>query len=152
MASWQQLVPGGGATTGAPVLRQPVRAERDLPARRADTSGAPTTAASTGTIDTSLEQQLTCGGRIPANRGEDADGIGDHLDVILTDMQFDPFDPQRRFAVGIGGAFMTRDGVNWERLLDTGAMRGRPSNCYFDCDLRTVESGALRRRSPGAAS
>jgi hypothetical protein len=94
--------------------------------RRSDDGGA------NWTIDASLEQQLTCGGRIPANRGEDAGGIGDHLDVILTDMQFDPFDSQRRFAVGIGGAFMTRDGVNWERLLDTGAMRGRPSNGYFD--------------------
>jgi hypothetical protein len=47
-------------------------------------------------------------------------------------MQFDPFDPQRRFAVGLGGAFWTFDGVNWHRLLDTGALRGRPSNCYFD--------------------
>jgi hypothetical protein len=47
-------------------------------------------------------------------------------------MQFDPHDPSRRFAVGLGGAIMTRDGVNWERLLDTGALRGRPSNCYFD--------------------
>ncbi|MBV9000126.1 MAG: hypothetical protein JO304_13770 [Solirubrobacterales bacterium] len=27
---------------------------------------------------------------------------------------------------------MTRDGANWERLLDTGAVRGRPANCYFD--------------------
>jgi hypothetical protein len=79
-----------------------------------------------------LEQQLTCGGRIPAARTEDADAQGDHLDLVLTDMQFDPFDPNRRFAVGLGGAFWTHDGVNWERLLDTGALRGRPSNCYFD--------------------
>jgi hypothetical protein len=27
---------------------------------------------------------------------------------------------------------MTTDGVNWQRLLDTGALRGRPANCYFD--------------------
>jgi hypothetical protein len=47
-------------------------------------------------------------------------------------MQFDPHDPGRRFAVGLGGAFMTGDRVNWVRLLDTGALRGRPSNCYFD--------------------
>jgi len=47
-------------------------------------------------------------------------------------MQFDPHDPGRRFAVDLGGAFMTGDRVNWVRLLDTGALRGRPSNCYFD--------------------
>lgn len=27
---------------------------------------------------------------------------------------------------------MTTDSVTWQRLLDTGAMRGLPSNCYFD--------------------
>ena len=27
---------------------------------------------------------------------------------------------------------MTTDGVNWTKLLDTGAIRGRPANCYFD--------------------
>ena len=83
-------------------------------------------------LDASLEQQLTCGGRIPAARDEDDDGQGDHYDVVLSDMQFDPFDPRRRFAVGLAGAFMTTDGVTWQRLLDTGAMRGRPTNCYFD--------------------
>ena len=83
-------------------------------------------------VDGSLQQQLSRGPLIPVNRGEDDDGQGDHLDLVLTDMQFDPNDPGRRFAVGLGGAFMTRDGANWERLLDTGALRGRPSNCYFD--------------------
>ena len=82
--------------------------------------------------DVSLQQQLTWDGLIPAGRGQDDDSQGDHLDVVLTDMQFDPFNPWRRFAVGLGGAFMTVDGMNWERLLDTGALRGRPSNCYFD--------------------
>jgi hypothetical protein len=131
MPAWQQLVPGGGAKKArrffvSPYVPGVVYLLDEQNVRRSDDGGAH------WTIDASLEQQLTCGGRIPASRGEDAGGIGDHLDVILTDMQFDPFDPQRRFAVGIGGAFMTRDGVNWERLLDTGAMRGRPSNGYFD--------------------
>jgi hypothetical protein len=27
---------------------------------------------------------------------------------------------------------MTTDGVTWQRLLDTGAIRGLPANCYFD--------------------
>src|SRR5262249_721907 len=69
---------------------------------------------------------------IPLNRNEDDDGVGDHYDVILTDMQFDPNQPGRRFAVGLAGAFMTMDGVTWTRLLDTAALRGRPANCYFD--------------------
>jgi len=55
-----------------------------------------------------------------------------HYDVILTDMQFDPFNPGRRFAAGLAGAFMTDDGVTWQRLLDTAALRGRPANCYYD--------------------
>ena len=58
--------------------------------------------------------------------------MGDHLDVVLADMAFDPHDPRRRFAVGLGGAFMTRDAVDWERLLDTNALCGRPANCFFD--------------------
>ena len=131
MASWQQLVPGRGATQARrffvnPYVPRMIYLLDQRNVMRSDDGGA------TWQIDASLEQQLTCGGRIPAARTEDADGIGEHLDVVLTDMQFDPFDSQRRFAVGLGGAFWTVDGVNWQRLLDTGALRGRPSNCYFD--------------------
>ena len=64
-------------------------------------------------------------------RGE-VSGEGDHVEVVLTDMQFDPFEPTIRFAVGEGGAFMTLDGVTWSRLLDTGGLPGRPVNCYYD--------------------
>jgi hypothetical protein len=131
MASWQQVVPGGGARQARrffvnPYVPSMIYLLDEQNVMRSDDGGA------NWQIDASLQQQLTCGGRIPANRTEDADGIGDHLDLALTDMQFDPFDGQRRFAVGLGGAFWTRDGVNWERLLDTGALRGRPSNSYFD--------------------
>ena len=58
--------------------------------------------------------------------------IGDHFDLILTDMQFHPSNELVRFAVGEGGAFYTNDGVNWIRLLHSGAFPGRPSNCYYD--------------------
>ncbi|HEV7703242.1 MAG TPA: VCBS repeat-containing protein, partial [Gemmatimonadaceae bacterium] len=131
MESWLQLVPGGSATQARrffvnPYIPATVYLLDKANVRRSDDGGI------TWIIDTNLEQQLTCGGRIPAARTEDADGQGDHLDLILNDMQFDPFDQNRRFAVGLAGAFWTHDGVNWERLLDTGAMRGRPSNCYFD--------------------
>jgi len=131
MASWQQLVPGGGASQARrffvnPYVPSMIYLLDQQNVMRSDDGGL------NWQVDANLEQQLTCGGRIPAGRTEDADGQGDHLDLILTDMQFDPFDAQRRFAVGLGGAFWTFDGVNWHRLLDTGALRGRPSNCYFD--------------------
>jgi hypothetical protein len=131
MANWQQIVPSGNATQARRFFVNPyapniiyILDKQNV--QRSDDGGA------NWQIDGNLEQQLTCGGRIPASRGEDEDGQGDHLDVILTDMQFDPFDANRRFAVGLGGAFWTFDSVSWFRLLDTGAMRGRPSNCYFD--------------------
>jgi hypothetical protein len=71
---------------------------------------------------------VTCNGLIPAER----DVTSDTSQVVLSDMQFDPFNTSRRFAVGTAGAFMTTDGITWQRLLDTGAMRGLPTNCFFD--------------------
>ncbi len=131
MTSWQQLVPGGGATQARRFFVNPYDPkviyllDTDR-VRRSNDGGV------TWQVDASLEQQLTCGGRIPVTRGDNADGQGDGLGVVLTDMQFDPVNPGRCFAVGLGGAFMTLDGVNWLRILDTGALRGRPSNCYYD--------------------
>ena len=150
MASWQQLVPGGGARQARrffvnPYVPSTVYLLDKEHVMRSDDGGV------NWVVDDNLEQQLTCGGRIPAARTEDADGQGDHLDVVLTDMQFDPFDPNRRFAVGLAGAFWTHDGVNWERLLDTGAMRGRPSNCYFDW-ISTLRIRRSTSRSPDVAS
>jgi hypothetical protein len=131
MAAWQQLVPGGGASRAwrffvDPYAPSVVYLLDDQHVRRSADGGV------TWQVDSSLEQQLTSGGSIPVGRNEDADGVGDHYDVVLSDMQFDPFQPQRRFAVGLGGAFMTTDGVTWSRLLDTWNRRGRPANCYFD--------------------
>ncbi|MGC4875715.1 FG-GAP-like repeat-containing protein [Micromonospora sp. DT43] len=132
MPAWQQLVPGGGAGQARRFFVDPYRPnllyllDREH-VMRSDDGGV------TWRVDASLEQMLTCGGRIGADRDEDADGQGDHYGSILSDMQFDPVNPRRRFAVGLAGAFMTTDGVVWTRLLDTGAVRGRPANCYFDC-------------------
>ena len=132
MPAWQQLVPGVDADKAIRFFVNPynpalIYIVDDDHVRRSDDGGL------TWLIDASLEQQLTCGGRIPFGRTGNEDGQGDTLDVLLTDMQFIPGNPRTRFAVGLAGAFRTRDGgVNWERLLDTGALRGRPSNCYFD--------------------
>jgi VCBS repeat protein len=125
MTSWERIVPGGIATESRRFFAHPyishivyvLDAQHVL---RSDDGGA------TWQVDASLEEQLTCGSLIPIERNAGDDSL------ILTDMQFDPQDPGRRFAVGLAGAFMTRDGANWERLLDTGALRGRPANCYFD--------------------
>jgi hypothetical protein len=82
--------------------------------------------------DLNLERQLTWNHRIPILPNDDPAGIGEHFDLILTDMQFDPTFTGARFAVGVGGAFMAIGGVNWTRLLHTAALPGRPSSCYLD--------------------
>ncbi len=127
MAVWQQLIPGGGANQAKrffvspydPNLLYVIDGDR---IKRSDDGGT------TWQVDESLERMVTCNGRIPADRDE----VGDTTQVVLSDMQFDPFDGLKRFAVGVAGAFMTTDGVTWQRLLDTGAMRGLPTNCFFD--------------------
>jgi hypothetical protein len=86
----------------------------------------------TWVIDANLEVQLTWDGQIALSSDDGTSGLGDHFDLILTDMQFDPNNPMTRFAVGEGGVFLTIDGVNWTRLLHTSAMAGRPTNCCFD--------------------
>ena len=131
MDTWEQLVPGGGASEARRFFVNPYDPARiylldQQNVKRSDDGGA------TWQIDSNLEQQLTCGGRIPIGRDESLSGQGDQADVVLTDMKFDPFNPERCFAVGEAGAFFTNDGALWERLLDTGALRGRPLSCYFD--------------------
>ncbi len=87
----------------------------------------------TWNVDQNLETQLTWGNnQIPISTDDDPAGIGEHFDLILNDMKFDPNFFAARFAVGRGGAFMTIDGVNWTRLLHTAAIPGRPSSCYLD--------------------
>ena len=127
MAAWQQIVPGTGVGQAKrffvspyePNLIYVIDADR---IKRSDDGGT------TWQVDESLERMVTSNGRIPADRDERSDTT----QVVLSDMQFDPFDGHRRFAVGVAGAFMTTDGATWQRLLDTGAMRGLPTNCFFD--------------------
>jgi hypothetical protein len=127
MAAWQQLVPGRDIGQAKRFFVNPydpslLYAIDGARVRRSDDGGGSWRA------DESLERMATCDGRIPADRDE----TSDTTQVVLADMQFDPFVPARRFAVGTAGAFMTTDGVTWQRLLDTGAMRGLPTNCFFD--------------------
>ena len=89
-----------------------------------------------------LETQLTWNGQIRLSSFGDNFTLGDLFDSILTDMKFDPSNPFVRFAVGEGGAFYTNDGVNWIRLLHTGALAGRPANCYYDW-ITNPEDSAL---------
>jgi len=127
MAAWQQLIPGTGAQKAQRFFVNPydpslLYAIDGDHISRSDDSG------NSWQLDESLNRMVTSNGRIPAGRDE----VSDTSQVVLSDMQFDPFNPGRRFAVGSAGAFMTTDGVSWQRLLDTGAMRGLPTNCYFD--------------------
>ena len=52
--------------------------------RRSDDGGT------TWQLDESLERLVTCNGRIPADRDE----VTDTSQVVLSDMQFDPFNPR----------------------------------------------------------
>jgi hypothetical protein len=127
MAAWQPVIPGRGATHAQrffvspydPNLIYVIDGDR---IKRSDDGG------SSWQVDASLERMVGCNGRIPIGR----DGASDTTQVVLSDMQFDPFNSSRRFAVGSAGAFLAADGVTWQRVLDTGAMRGLPTNCYFD--------------------
>ncbi|MFN8473429.1 MAG: VCBS repeat-containing protein [Anaerolineae bacterium] len=87
---------------------------------------------STWKVDQSLETQLTWNNQISISSNADPAGIGESFDLVLTDMKFDPNFFGARFAVGVGGAFMTIDGANWTRLLHSAALPGRPSSCYLD--------------------
>jgi hypothetical protein len=125
--SWQKLVPSIDAAQARRFFVSPYNPDlvyildvKNL--RRSDDGGK------TWQEDMSLENQLTSANAIPIDRQDS----GEFVDLVLTDMQFDPHDPLRRFAVGEGGAFFTTDGVNWNRLLDTVALPGRPTNCYYD--------------------
>jgi hypothetical protein len=123
---WQKLVPSIDATQARRFFVSPydpnlIYILDAANVRRSDDGGT------TWQEDTSLENQLTSVNAIPINRQPI-----DLIDLVLTDVQFDPINPQRRFAVGRGGVFFTNDGANWDRLLDTVALPGRPTNCYYD--------------------
>jgi len=137
MAGWRQILPGAILPTPIPIA--PQRAIRFFvdPYRpdilfvvdgahvwRSDDGGA------TWTIDTELERQATNDGVIPTSL-DPSDGTP-LMDVVLQDMQFDPDDARARFAVGAAGGFFTADGVRWNRLLDSSALPGRATSCYYD--------------------
>ncbi len=131
MNAWARIVPGAGSNVAQRFFVNPYNPNviyildaQDV--KRSDDGGA------SWQQDASLEQQLTCGGRIPIARAAQSD-LYDNVEVVLTDMQFDPYLQNVRFAIGEGGVFYTDDAVNWHRLLDTGAIPGRPMNIYYDC-------------------
>jgi hypothetical protein len=133
---WQKVVPSIDATQARRFFVSPYNTNLvyilDVKhIRRSDDGGK------SWQVDASLEKQLTGANAIPI----DQEPI-DFIDLVLTDMQFDPINPQRRFAVGKGGVFFTNDGANWDRLLDTVALPGRPTNCYYD-SVSDLSSRAL---------
>jgi hypothetical protein len=137
-ANWRQIVPAPavqGKSAGAqsatrffvhPYQPRAIYILDTDHVKRSDDGGQ------TWNVDQNLETQLTWNHQIPISSDDNPAGIGEHFDLILTDMQFDPNFFGARFAIGSGGAFMTIDGVNWTRLLHTAALSGRPSSCYND--------------------
>lgn len=83
-------------------------------------------------VDTGLETRMTSNYTMAISPAEDASNLGDHFDLVLNDMPFDPLNALVRFAVGAGGVFGTIDGVNWTRLLHAEALPGRPVSCCYD--------------------
>ena len=130
-AGWLRLVPGGGASEAVRFFVDPYRPNvvylLDTDHVRRSTDGG-----RTWKVDQALERQLTWNGQLAISSNDDSSGIGDHFDLVLTDMQFDPANPLVRFAAGEGGAFGTADGTRWTRLLHAGALCGRPANCFYD--------------------
>jgi len=130
-ASWLQLVPGGGASRAIRFFVDPYRPNLvyllDIDHVKRSTDGG-----RNWVVDEEFEKQLTWNGQIAISSNDNSSGIGDFFDLVLTDMQFDPTNPLVRFAVGESGAFGTADGVHWTRLLHTGALCGRPANCFYD--------------------
>jgi hypothetical protein len=94
--------------------------------KRSDDGGA------SWVVDQNLETQLTWNGQIAISNQADPLGGLDNSDLVLTDMRFEPTAPLLRFAIGVGGAFMTADGITWTRLLHAAALPARPSCCYYD--------------------
>ena len=130
MASWTKIVPGNGASSAVRFFANPYDPnviyilDTDQ-IKRSDNAGT------SWQIDANLEKQLTSNGRIPLARATQSN-LGDNVEVVLTDMQFDPNHATIRFAIGEAGAFYTNDGTNCGRLMDTGALPGRPMKCYYD--------------------
>ncbi|HZP87276.1 MAG TPA: hypothetical protein VFB54_10685 [Burkholderiales bacterium] len=131
MTYWERIVPGGNASAARRFFVDPYRSnliylldESDV--KRSDDGGK------SWHQDGYLQLQLTAGGKIPIARDTSSGEGDDFVEEVLTDMQFDPYRPLTRFAVGEGGAFFTNDGIIWNRLLDTRALAGRPTNCYYD--------------------
>jgi hypothetical protein len=126
MPNWQRLVPSENVMSARRFFVDPYRPTLiyvldQEGVWRSEDGGT------TWQVDSSLQQQLTCSALIPIDRQP-----ADLIDMVLQDMQFDPYRSLTRIAVGIGGIFLTNDGANWNRLVDTAALPGRPTNCYYD--------------------
>jgi hypothetical protein len=133
MSDWQLLVPGNQASpTAEPRIVQrffvdPYRPNRiylldEKHVRRSDDGG------SSWAVDTSLERCLTENGAFPFVSVDD----GSAQPALLRDMNFDPDNPNYRFAVGPAGVFYTRDGRNWDHLLLSSASAMQPTNSTYD--------------------
>jgi hypothetical protein len=131
MANWTRIVPASNANAALRFFVSPydpsvIYLLDAANIRRSDDGG------NSWQTDINLEKQLSANYRVPIARAPQSDLNDKPIEAALVDMAFDAGNPNIRFAIGQAGAFTTRDGVCWTRLLDTGALPCRPMNCYYD--------------------
>jgi hypothetical protein len=128
---WDEIVPGGGATTASRLFANPYDAVDiyiiDSGAIRHSTNGGKTWA-----VDALLDAALNPGGAFDYGCPQTYSDIEAVSACVLNDLVFDREAPQTRFALGMAGVFYSGDGVHWFRLLDTRAMPSRPRAAWFD--------------------
>jgi hypothetical protein len=128
---WDEIVPGGGATTASRFFANPYNADEvyiiDTGAIRHSTDGG-----QSWPVDAPLDAALNPGGEFDYLCPQTNSDIEVVSACVLNDLVFDREAPQTRFAVGMAGAFYSGDGVYWFRLLDARAMPSRPRAAWFD--------------------
>lgn len=126
--TWQQLVPGNGTTSARRFFVNPFDSKNiyimdSTTIRRSDDGGI------TWTVDADLNKLLTENGSFKKNC---VDNVWWGTTCSFNDLVVDRRNPKHRFALGMAGVFVTTDGVNWTRLLDTAALPSRPVSGFYD--------------------
>lgn len=131
MTNWQPMVPANGS---GPKLALQWFVDPYRPARLyvLDATSATVQRSDDGGSSWSSDHALT---QAISESGSYSIPLADSFyggEAVLTDMQFDPEDGGRRFAVGYAGAFFTVDGTYWSRMMSTTALPAHPTRAALD--------------------
>ncbi len=126
--TWQKIVPGNSTTSARRFFANPYDSKNlyimDSSAiKRSDDGGV------TWTVDSTLDGLLTENGAFKRNC---VDNVFWGYTCPFNDLVVDRSNPKHRFALGMAGVFVTTDGVNWTKLLDTAALPSRPISGFYD--------------------